>query len=253
MLKKNEECGSTDFVTYEAQRTSHLPSTFEDGRSSLGPQRSVMINRYSCERHKGECVVELHMRHINTTIVIRKLAGYLSVAVVLPQVVANSSSSNNGGTSSSDSLPTDRMGIQQLCMAGCPRSERFTADDFVSHKHSRLKMHKSDATDICADSGATDGFYDACIEDLLLTGNEELAETAYVAQADMMRLYPDALRFLENRTVAVSPVNPSPSSLPSSVISSGSSSISGRDAFSSLRLLLTTLITCFLWTCYPNR
>jgi hypothetical protein len=215
MLKKNEQCGSADFVTYEAQRTAHLPLTFDDGRAHFGPQRSISIHRSQCsssgngERRTGECV-ELYMRHIDTTIVIRRLAGYLSVAVHIPRSVANSSSAGSSspftqggsGLSGGDHLVG---GIQQLCMAGCPRSERFSLDDFVHHKHGRLKMRVADAADICAQSGATDGFFDACVEDLVLTGNQELALTAAMSQADMVRLYSGAWRTLHNRTSLLPP------------------------------------------------
>jgi hypothetical protein len=263
MLKKNEECGSAEFVTYEAQRTSHLPLTFDDGRAHLGPQRSISIHRHPCSsggndhQHPrgsayGECV-ELYMRHIDTTIVLRRIAGYLSVAVHLPRSVANSSS-NSGSSSSYGNVHADERlssGIQQLCMVGCPRGERFSVDEFVHHKHGRLKMHVSDAAELCAHSGATDGFFDACVEDLLLTGSEELAQSATVAQSDMLRLYQDAWVSLRNRTSPrpLASVTP-PSYHHNRRMGSEYATSSATVLPSNLKTLLAVALTLQLTVCY---
>ena len=77
--------------------SDQLPSAFVDGSSFSG---SVFVVELEQGRH-----VEIHARHVATTMIIRRVARYLTFAIRLPNRLVSSSTS------------------QQLCVLGCPKNQ----------------------------------------------------------------------------------------------------------------------------------
>ena len=192
IIKENTDCGAQKYVTYQAQNL-YLPATFDDGRSHLGPDRSIQIREVEPGRQ-----VELYVRYIDTTILVRQVGRYFTFAIRMPEDIVNSSRNPHG---------------IQLCVKGCPRNERINYKEFIAQKHGRLKaaanglqpsgalvMSREDAEEKCRAAQVVDFYFDSCVFDLMITGDTNFTQAANVALRDVFSLNPEAVKLHQNRT-----------------------------------------------------
>jgi len=197
---------------FEATRYS-LPSTFVDGSTNSGEPNtnsisgssyyvassfdnrggesenrpSVVIRTTEVERH-----IEIHLRYISTRLVIRRVGNYLTVAIKIPEEVLVQRSSLNS---------------LQLCLTGCPSTERINYKEVLAYPDYYVKkwgarspaMNRDQAVDVCRQAGVTDFFFDSCVFDLLMTGDESFKDSAFVAMQDIRTLYPPYKKHYETR------------------------------------------------------
>ena len=188
IVKRSEPC--TRQLTYEARANESLPRAFVDGAVSSGPRsgHSAEVTAVVPGLH-----VVITLRHINTTLVIRRVAGHLSFAARLPRGLADQSEA--------------REGIQ-LCTRGCPERERIDYRHVLSAGRTVSTVHagrpavltRDLVANMCRQFRLTDFYLDACVFDVLFTGKTAFMESAREAQQDLKRLMPQAVRQLTNRT-----------------------------------------------------
>lgn len=186
VIKKNEDCASHDFVTYRA-RTNYLPGTFENGRSDVGPDKSVAIQVMEPGKH-----VEIYLRFIDTTIRVRQIGRYFTFAIKMPQEIVE------------QSLGDD---TQQLCVQGCPEQEQINYKKYLAEKRKIMDLNQGDiamtserASELCRQSQVVDFYFDSCVFDLMTTGDENFTIAAHQLLEDLTELSPDIVKTQENRT-----------------------------------------------------
>lgn len=171
---------------YEAQ-TDYLPGYFTDGTRASGP--GVRIREVVPDRH-----VEIILRYIATKIIIRQVGRYLTFAVQMPQEIAVQSAQE-------DSL--------DLCLKGCPRREKIDFSQLLSQPgevislvtgRGHVAMPKEEAVATCREYNVTDFFFDACVFDLLTTGDTTFSLAAREAMRDSQALKPSMRKSQQNRT-----------------------------------------------------
>ena len=210
MVKQHSECASSVFVTYQAS-AGELPGAFDDGSVELGGSdrgcggSGVRLREQSPGHH-----VEIHLRYVDTTVVLRRTGPHYSVVVRMPAAIMNAS------------IADDPDGLQ-MCVRGCPHSERIDYREFLAMRNTRLKqerqqsgtattsvevtspsssdkMTRDEAASRCLDAGVVDYFFDACVFDLVSTGDKNFTLAARHAQRDTLRLLPESAATLRNRT-----------------------------------------------------
>ena len=227
LIKKNEVCASRRYLTYQAQSgESILPSTFDDGRTYYGASRSVELIEKDPGKH-----VEIHIKYINTTILVRHIGSYLSFAISMPEEFLNSSTKSE----------------LELCVRGCPRSELINYQKYLALKKKsvlggEIVMPRKDAEDVCRNSGLVDFYFDSCVFDLMTTGDKNFTLAAVASYKDILRLSPETSKTETNRT-----------SLDVYDRIYGNSATSVRTNFAeSFRILTLTLIVCIFSMCAPS-
>ncbi|XP_076044473.1 repulsive guidance molecule A-like isoform X2 [Oratosquilla oratoria] len=191
--------------TYEASAES-LPKAFVDGTTRTGLSKTDPIV-YVEEVVSGSHVV-IHARHVNTTVTIRRVAGYLTVLAILPKELAQEAAD----------------GIE-LCGRGCDEEERVRAPN-------QPEMPWAEAERKCREYNLTAHYLDACVFDLITTGQEDFRLPAHHALRDVWLLDPEGARALSNRT---------------SAIISSSAAAGGRSRAPPLTLLITSLLAAATW------
>lgn len=179
----------TPQLTYEA-RADLLPASFVDGAVTSGPrsEHSVRVHAVVPGQH-----VEISLRHINATLVVRRVGGHLTFAARLPQQLADQSGQRGG---------------LQLCARGCPSGERIDYRHVLSagrpvhtvHRGRAAVLTRDTIARMCRQYRVTDYYFDACVFDVLFTGKTLFMEAAREAQQDLRYLMPQAIRELANRT-----------------------------------------------------
>lgn len=209
MIKGHEDCAARRFVTYQAD-AHFLPSTFDDGSVHFGPDRSVILEEITPNRH-----IEIYLRYIDTTVVVRHYHKFLTVSLLMPEKILNQSTSH---------LADGDVAIRtlELCSRGCPDNQRIDYMAYLASAHSvRLRppesqrlfateknsvagmevvMTRQQALEWCQQLRLVDFYLDSCVFDLLNTGDTNFSEASVDAQADTVRLHPDGAGTLQNRT-----------------------------------------------------
>ncbi|ELU11025.1 hypothetical protein CAPTEDRAFT_167757 [Capitella teleta] len=195
IIKGHDDCAQGDYVTFQApDQHGVLASTFDDGRSHFGPQRSVFISEVAAGSH-----VEITLRYIATRLVVRRFAGgYLSLTMSAPSDVIRDARSRNN---------------MQLCVRGCPapqtlsladvfsvRSDHVTMPDSGVMAVPRRRMSREAAQERCRLAKVVDDYLDSCVFDLLSTGDVNFTRMASSALLDAIRLVPEEMQRLRNRT-----------------------------------------------------
>ncbi|KAJ8775673.1 hypothetical protein J1605_016221 [Eschrichtius robustus] len=182
IFKAHREC--TDQKVYQAV-TDDLPAAFVDGSTSGGDgdTKSLRI----VERESGR-YVEMHARYIGTTVFVRQLGRYLTLAVRMPEDLA---------------MSYEESQDLQLCVNGCPLSERI--DDGQGQVSAILGHSLPHTSSAQAWPGYTletanaqchekmpvkDIYFQSCVFDLLTTGDANFTAAAHSALEDVAALHP---------------------------------------------------------------
>ncbi|XP_045355269.1 repulsive guidance molecule B isoform X2 [Leopardus geoffroyi] len=182
IFKAHREC--TDQKVYQAV-TDDLPAAFVDGSTSGGDgdTKSLLI----VERESGR-YVEMHARYIGTTVFVRQLGRYLTLAIRMPEDLA---------------MSYEESQDLQLCVNGCPLSERI--DDgqgqvsaILGHSVPRTSLAQAwpgytleAANAQCHEKmPVKDIYFQSCVFDLLTTGDANFTAAAHSALEDVEALHP---------------------------------------------------------------
>ncbi|GAB6032384.1 hypothetical protein CHUAL_011023 [Chamberlinius hualienensis] len=183
--------------TYEAQ-VDNVPSAFIDGTQSSG----IGDDRYVRIKEKSSAHVEIYIRYIATTVVIRQAGRYLSVYIRMPKDIVR-----QGVSPGAEGM--------QLCSNGCPSSEQIPYKKMLalaSPKHkaavsrSNSAISRDEAIVRCKEYNVTDFYFDSCVFDLMTTGDEGFGEAASKALLDLWRFNPKLAAEQRNRTVLSVPL-----------------------------------------------
>ncbi|XFF79062.1 hypothetical protein AB1E18_005281 [Capra hircus] len=182
IFKAHREC--TDQKVYQAV-TDDLPAAFVDGSTSGGDgdPKSLRI----VERESGRSV-EMHARYMGTTVFVRQLGRYLTLAIRMPEALA---------------MAYEESQDLQLCVTGCPLGERI--DDGQGQVSAILGPGLPRSPAAAAWPGYTletasarcheqmpvkDIYFQSCVFDLLTTGDANFTAAAHSALEDVEALHP---------------------------------------------------------------
>lgn len=143
---------------YEVQiKDNPLPSVFVDGTTSAG--EGVLLAPLGPNR------VQITLNHAGTRLIIGRQGDFLSVTLRLPLALVGQPQS------------------QELCLRGCPSWERLTAPE------GEPAWRLSEADTACRGVNLTGAYLDACVFDVLATGQKDMAaEASAAAVADLKEL-----------------------------------------------------------------
>ncbi|NWJ06115.1 RGMB protein, partial [Crypturellus undulatus] len=178
IFKSYQDC--TDQKVYQAV-TDDLPAAFVDGTTSGGDgsTRSLRI----VERVSGK-YVEMHARYMGTTVYVRQLGRYLTLAIRMPQELA---------------MAYEESQDLQLCVNGCPSGERIDASGHLplpaaglpAAARARSAYTLESATSACHEKMLVkDIYFYSCVFDLLTTGDANFTAAAQSALRDVEALHP---------------------------------------------------------------
>ncbi|XP_054666736.1 repulsive guidance molecule B [Grus americana] len=182
IFKSYQDC--TDQKVYQAV-TDDLPAAFVDGTTNGGDGNTKSLR--IVEKVSGK-YIEIHAKYIGTTVYIRQLGRYLTLAIRMPQelVMAYKESQD-----------------LQLCVNGCPSSERIDdsghlplpvigqlfPQDGAAHPRSMYTLDT--ATTKCHEKMLVkDIYFYSCVFDLLTTGDANFTAAAHSALQDVEALHP---------------------------------------------------------------
>lgn len=188
IFKNFQEC--VDQKVYQAEM-DELPAAFADGSQNGGERQgagSLRITEKVSGRH-----VEIQARYIGTTIVIRQVGRYLTFAVRMPEEVVHA--------------VEDRadQGLY-LCLRGCPRSQQIDVPALAAGPSAAPAAPPAPAAPGAAFPYETaaakcreklpveDLYFQACVFDLLTTGDVNFTLAAYYALEDVKTLHADRAR-----------------------------------------------------------
>ncbi|KAL6729287.1 hypothetical protein Aduo_000358 [Ancylostoma duodenale] len=175
VLIRSHNC--TRSLHYEAASDEEtLPISFVDGVSSYKTED----HRTTVEILARGNYVEIAMHHIHSSVHIRRRGPYLSVSVVVPDNVQRASTLS-----------------ETLCTTGCRNQSIIAIDKALAAPSQYAKCYARKlhvpiklAIDRCRTVNVTDQYFDACVFDLMLTGDEYLVAMARDAQSDVQALMP---------------------------------------------------------------
>ncbi|XP_063820132.1 repulsive guidance molecule B isoform X1 [Pseudophryne corroboree] len=186
IFKSYQDC--TDQKVYQAV-TDDLPAAFVDGTTSGGDGDSKTLR--IIEKVSGKHV-EMHARYIGTTVIVRQLGNYLTLAIRMPEELA---------------MAYEESQDLQLCMNGCPSSERIDEGGHlsfpVSGKDSPNSSGQARSVYTLESAIATclekiqvrDIYFHSCVFDLLTTGDANFTAAAHSAWEDVEALHPKKERW----------------------------------------------------------
>uniref|UniRef100_A0A8C0SQ34 Repulsive guidance molecule BMP co-receptor b n=1 Tax=Canis lupus familiaris TaxID=9615 RepID=A0A8C0SQ34_CANLF len=169
----------TEQKVYQAV-SDDLPAAFVDGSTSGGDgdAKSLVVR----ERESGRAV-EMHARYIGTTVFVRQLGRYLTLALRMPEALA---------------MAYEESQDLQLCVHGCPLAERI--DDGRGRVSAILgrpapppgpgfSLEAAHAR--CRERvPLQDLYFQSCVFDLLTTGDANFSAAARSALEDVAALHP---------------------------------------------------------------
>ncbi|XP_066471061.1 repulsive guidance molecule B isoform X2 [Tiliqua scincoides] len=183
IFKSYQDC--TDQKVYQAV-TDDLPAAFVDGTTSGGGDSDTKSLRI-VERVSGK-YVEMHARYIGTTVFVRQLGRYLTLAIRMPEELT---------------MSYEESQDLQLCVNGCPSSERIDDSGHLPlpvvgqlHPHGASSQARSvytleSATVKCHEKMLVkDIYFSSCVFDLLTTGDANFTAAAHSALQDVEALHP---------------------------------------------------------------
>lgn len=162
-----------------------MPAAFVDGTTGGGDgsTKSLQI----VDKVSGK-YVEMHARYIGTTVYIRQLGHYLTLAIRMPQELA---------------MAYEESQDLQLCVNGCPSSERIDDSGHLplpvrgqvlpqaGAARPRSAYTLETATTKCHEKMLVkDIYFYSCVFDLLTTGDANFTAAAHSALQDVEALHP---------------------------------------------------------------
>ncbi|XP_043919807.1 repulsive guidance molecule B isoform X2 [Protopterus annectens] len=178
IFKAFQEC--TDQKVYQAV-TDDLPAAFVDGTTygGEGDMKSLYIVEKAGWKH-----VEMYARYIGTTVVVRQVGRYLTLAVRIPEELA---------------MAYEESQDLQLCVNGCPTGERIDGEHLPLPMVATQQFHGNtleSATAKCHEKmEVKDIYFHSCVFDLLTTGDANFTAAAYSALEDLKALHPKRERW----------------------------------------------------------
>ncbi|NXD28637.1 RGMB protein, partial [Spelaeornis formosus] len=182
IFKSYQDC--TDQKVYQAM-ADDLPAAFVDGTTSGGDGNTRSL--HIMEKVSGK-YIEMHARYIGTTVYIRQLGHYLTLAVRMPQELA---------------MAYGESQDLQLCVNGCPSSERIDQSGHLplpvqgqlrpwgAAADPRSGYTLETATTKCQEKILVkDIYFYSCVFDLLTTGDSNFTAAAHSALQDVEALHP---------------------------------------------------------------
>ncbi|XP_074992507.1 repulsive guidance molecule B [Calonectris borealis] len=182
IFKSYQDC--TDQKVYQAV-TDDLPAAFVDGTTSGGDGNTKSLR--IVEKVSGK-YVEMHAKYIGTTVYIRQLGHYLTLAIRMPQELV---------------MAYEESQDLQLCVNGCPSSERIDDSGHLplpvmgqllpqgGAAHPRSVYTLEAATTKCHEKMLVkDIYFYSCVFDLLTTGDANFTAAAHSALQDVEALHP---------------------------------------------------------------
>ncbi|KAF6273356.1 repulsive guidance molecule BMP co-receptor a [Rhinolophus ferrumequinum] len=214
IFKNFQEC--VDQKVYQAEM-DELPAAFADGSKNGGDKHGANSLRIT-EKVSGQHV-EIQAKYIGTTIVVRQVGRYLTFAVRMPEEVVNAVEDR------------DSQGLY-LCLRGCPLNQQI---DFPAFHGPQAASPAPAAPDTFPYETAVakckerlpveDLYYQACVFDLLTTGDVNFTLAAYYALEDVKMLHSnkDKLHLYERTRespgrAATAGLSPAPRLLPGSLL-----------------------------------
>lgn len=221
IIIKGRSTPCTGEKTYEATADAPLPATFIDGSYRSGPDESVVIASSVGTQPGVHERVEIYLRYIETTLLVRRVGKYLAFSAKLPEELVMNSVQDN------DDL--------QLCTRGCPVTERLdlvrSRGHLVSWEAALAHCRSTEELSNDIVNNLTDYYLDWCVFDAMTAGvGFEFTAAAHSAQADVMRMDPTSL---QNRTTPLH-------------LSQGESSSSPLQRFSLALLCVSLLLSQYL-------
>ncbi|XP_058521362.1 repulsive guidance molecule A isoform X2 [Ochotona princeps] len=170
IFKSFQEC--VDQKVYQAEM-DELPAAFADGSRNGGDRHGANSLRIT-EKVSGQHV-EIQARYIGTTIVVRQVGRYLTFAARMPEEVVHAVEDR------------DAQGLY-LCLRGCPLSQQI--DFQAAGPAAPAAFPYETAAAKCKEKlPVEDLYYQACVFDLLTTGDVNFTLAAYYALEDVKSLH----------------------------------------------------------------
>ncbi|XP_004408359.1 PREDICTED: uncharacterized protein LOC101376543 [Odobenus rosmarus divergens] len=187
IFKNFQEC--VDQKVYQAEM-DELPAAFADGSKNGGDKHGANSLKIT-EKVSGQHV-EIQAKYIGTTIVVRQVGRYLTFAVRMPEEVVNAVEDR------------DSQGLY-LCLRGCPLNQQIDFQAFRANAEGP-RPHRPEAASPAPAAPDTfpyetavakckeklpveDLYYQACVFDLLTTGDVNFTLAAYYALEDVKMLH----------------------------------------------------------------
>lgn len=187
IFKNFQEC--VEQKVYQAEM-DELPAAFTDGSKNGGDKHGANSLKIT-EKVSGQHV-EIQAKYIGTTIVVRQVGRYLTFAVRMPEEVVHAVEDG------------DSQGLY-LCLRGCPLSQQidFQAVHAAAAQGTRGPHGASPPPAAPGDTfpyetavakckeklPVEDLYYQACVFDLLTTGDVNFTLAAYYALEDVRSLH----------------------------------------------------------------
>lgn len=172
IFKSFQEC--VDQKVYQAEM-DELPAAFADGSRNGGDRHGANSLKIT-EKVSGQHV-EIQARYIGTTIVVRQVGRYLTFAARMPEEVVHAVEDR------------DAQGLY-LCLRGCPLSQQI--DFQAAGPAAPAAFPYETAAAKCKEKlPVEDLYYQACVFDLLTTGDVNFTLAAYYALEDVKSLHSD--------------------------------------------------------------
>lgn len=167
---------------YQAEM-DELPSAFADGSKNGGDKHGANSLKIT-EKVSGQHV-EIQAKYIGTTIVVRQVGRYLTFAVRMPEEVVNAVEDR------------DSQGLY-LCLRGCPLNQQIDFQAFRAKAESPRRPAAVSPSPVVPETfpyetavakckeklPVEDLYYQACVFDLLTTGDVNFTLAAYYALED---------------------------------------------------------------------
>ncbi|XP_036047116.1 repulsive guidance molecule A [Onychomys torridus] len=185
IFKNFQEC--VDQKVYQAEM-DELPSAFADGSKNGGDKHGANSLKIT-EKVSGQHV-EIQAKYIGTTIVVRQVGRYLTFAVRMPEEVVNAVEDR------------DSQGLY-LCLRGCPLNQQIDFQAFRANAESPRRPAAVGPSPVVPETfpyetavakckeklPVEDLYYQACVFDLLTTGDVNFTLAAYYALEDGKALH----------------------------------------------------------------
>ncbi|XP_027707942.1 repulsive guidance molecule A [Vombatus ursinus] len=185
IFKNFQEC--VEQKVYQAEM-DELPAAFADGSKNGGDKHGANSLKIT-EKVSGQHI-EIQAKYIGTTIIVRQVGRYLTFAVRMPEEVVNAVEDR------------DNQGLY-LCLRGCPLNEQIDFQSFHATE-SWSTRRRGAGTPVSPPDVFTyetamarckekllveDLYFQACVFDLLTTGDVNFTLAAYYAFEDVKRLH----------------------------------------------------------------